>query len=306
MCALNDASGGDERIAALAEAQHGVVTRAQLLGAGLSARQVGHRLDRRRLHALYRGVYAVGHTRLGRSGRLLAAAWSAGPRGSLCDVAAASVHDLRRSNAARIDVILPQRAAWHGQAGIRAHASHTLRREDCMTVDGIPVTTIARTVVDLAAHHPPRLVERVLDEMVALEVYDQRSLDEQLGRLYVRGTRALAAILASHTPGTTVTRSELEELLLTLCDRFGLPRPQTNTWLAGREVDAHWPGTQLVVELDSARFHSSRTAFERDREKGNALVSAGYVLVRLTWRQLTLDPGRTATDLTRLLARANG
>lgn len=293
--------GADAALAAMAATQHGVVTRRQLLAAGLTRAQVELRLRRGQLYTLSPGVYAVGHPGLTRDGRRLAAAWSGGPAGMLCDVAAAELHGVRESNAALWDVLVPRRTMWTPPPGIRAHITTTLRPHDQTVVDGVPVTSLARTVVDLAARHPPRLVERVLDRMVVLRLYDQRALDDQLAVPYLRGARQLRSILASHTPGTTVTKSALEELLLALCDRFGLPRPHCNAWVARVEVDAHWPGTPYVAELDSARFHSSRSAFERDREKQNLLVAAGYVVLRFTWRQLADDPAGVARTLRAVL-----
>ncbi|MBA2348558.1 MAG: type IV toxin-antitoxin system AbiEi family antitoxin domain-containing protein [Solirubrobacterales bacterium] len=295
--------GPDVTIAALASRQHGVVTRAQLLASGLTPGQIVRRTRRGQLHVLYRGVYAVGHRELPRRGRALAAAWSAGPRGLLFDVAAAALHGVRESSAARWDIALPQERRWTGQRGIRAHAVSTLLPEDITTVDGVPVTTLPRTVVDLAARHPARTVEKVLNEMVALDVYDQRALDTLLDRPYLRGTKQLRAILGRQQAGTTVTKSELEELLIALCDTYGIPRPRTNAWVIGLEVDAWWPGTLLVVELDSARFHGSPAAFERDREKGNELVVGGYTLLRFTWRQLVDDPAWVARTIRTALAR---
>lgn len=292
----------DLTIAALAARHHGVVTRAQLLASGLSPGQVVRRTRRGQLHVLYRGVYAVGHRELPRNGRALAACWSAGPRGLLFDVAAAAHHGVRGSSSARWDIALSQASAWTGQPGIRPHAISTLLPEDITCVEGVPVTTLARTVVDLAARHPARTVEKVLNEMVTMDLYDQRALDALLSRPYLRGTKQLESILGRQQAGTTITKSELEELLIALCDSHGIPRPQMNAWLIGLEVDALWPGTLLVVELDSARFHASRAAFERDREKGNELVVAGYTLLRVTWRQLLDDPHRVAEQLRRALA----
>ena len=222
----------------------------------------------------------------------------------LFEASAAGLHDVRRSGVSAIHVVRPGRSPWRAPAGVRAYVSTTLRPQDCTTIDGIRVTTLARTVVDLAARRPPRVVERVLDEMVTLGVYDQRALDEQLERPFTRGTRQLAEILATHQAGSTGTKSELEELFLTVCAAHGLPRPRMNAWLSGVEVDAHFAGTAVLVELDSAQFHSSRRAFERDRAKGNALVSAGWVVLRVTWRQLTDDPGRVAQLLRTALATA--
>lgn len=201
--------GPDHTIAVLAARQHGVLTRAQLLASGLAPGQIIRRTRRGQLHVLYRGVYAVGHRELPRNGRALAAAWSAGPRGVLFDVAAAALHGVRESNTARWDIALPQRTAWTGQAGIRPHAVTTLLPEDITVVDGVPVTTLPRTVVDLAARHPARTVEKVLNEMVATDLYDQRPLDALLARPYLRGVKQLRAILGRQQAGTTITKSEL-------------------------------------------------------------------------------------------------
>jgi predicted transcriptional regulator of viral defense system len=295
----------DGVIAGLAAAQHGVVTRAQLLARGVSGPQIRVRIGRQQLLPLYRGVYAVGHTELPSTGLALAAAWSAGPRGALCDVAAAERHGVRESNAAKWDVILPQRSLWRPQAGIRAHASATLRPEDVAVVDGVPVTTLARTVVDLAARHPARMVEKVLDELVVQQRYDHAALTTMLERPYLRGRTELRAILAAHEPGSTVTRSMLEERFLALCTAHALPRPRMNAWVEGVNVDAWWPGTPVAAELDSRRFHTDPKTFERDREKGSELVAAGIVLLRFTWRQLVDRPVWVASTARCALARGS-
>lgn len=238
----DEAKSADHLIARRAALQHGVVTRTQMRADRISDTQIKLRLKRKQLHRLYVGVYAVGHRDLTRTGRALAAAWSAGPRGVLFDVAAAAQHGVRESNAARWDVARPQRNPWTGQAGIRPHAVSTLLPEDITAVDGVPVTTLSRTVVDLAARHPARTVEKVLNEMVAQQRYDRRALDAQLERRYLRGTRQLRAILAGQQAGTTVTKSELEELLVLLCDTHGIPRPQMNAWWPAWKSTPGGPG----------------------------------------------------------------
>lgn len=214
-----------------------------MFGDGLSQSQITTRVARRQLLRLYPAVYAVGHTELPAAGRPLAAAWSAGTRGLLFDVAAAQLHGVRESDAAVWDVALPQSKRWTAPPGIRAHAVATLRPEDVTILDGVPVTTLARTVVDLAARHPTRVVEKVLDEMVVLQRYAQRALDALLARPYLRGTRQLREILKRHTPGTTITRTELEELLLELSASASAdPRPTPgspgSTWTPGGRARA--------------------------------------------------------------------
>ncbi len=224
-----DDSCADHLIALRAAQQHGVVTRAQLRSDGVSDTQIKLRLKRRLLLRLSTGVYAVGHRDLPRHGRAPAACLSAGPRAVLFDVAAASLLGVRESNSARWDIARPQASAWKGQPGIRPHANSTFLPEDITAVDGVPVTTVARTVVDLAARHPPRTVEKVLGEMIARDLYDQRALDAVLARPYLRGAKQLEHILGRQQAGTTVAKSELEELLLALCDAYGIARRETSS-----------------------------------------------------------------------------
>jgi very-short-patch-repair endonuclease len=119
-----------------------------------------------------------------------------------------------------------------------------------------------------------------------------------------RGAAALAAALREHRPGTTPTKSTLEELMLAICDAHHLERPLVNTWVAGLEVDFHWPDRRLVVEADSYRYHRTRTAFDRDRERDAILARAGYRTLRFSDRQIADRPSEVVAALAGALGLA--
>jgi hypothetical protein len=220
----------DMLIAELATLQHGVVALGQLLDIGLSARAVQHRVDAGRLHRIHRGVYAVGHARLTLDGRYMAAVLACRPDGALSHRSSAHKRGLRNSDRSKIDVITSRRAG-RGLAGIDAHTSSTLLPRDIQVVDGIRCTSVARTLLDLAAVLPRRAVERAFDQAEVLEVVDARQIDDVLARAgRHRGAGVLRAILDEHSPGSTLTRNTLEEAFLAICDRAGLPRPEVNVW----------------------------------------------------------------------------
>lgn len=175
---------------------------------------------------------------------------------------------------------------------------NALAAEEVTTVDRIPVTSAARTLVDLADAEPRRTVERAMDEAEYLRL-DCARLEPRPGR---RGSGVLAAVLREHAPGATRTRTGLEDTMLVVCDRFGLPRPEVNVLLEGHEVDFLWRTAGLVVETDGGVAHGTRSAFERDRVRDAELIAAGYRVVRITRRRLLREPGAVAHQLRRLLA----
>jgi hypothetical protein len=117
-----------------------------------------------------------------------------------------------------------------------------------------------------------------------------------------RGARSLIAAVQRATGPPPATRSDLERRFLHVCDDHGLPRPVVHGLVLGYEVDAHWPGTQIVVELDSYEFHHDRAAFERDRVRDAKLQRHGFRVLRVTWRRLVRDPAAVADDVRALLA----
>ena len=185
--------------------------------------------------------------------------------------------------------------------GLILHSSH-LPPDERTLLDGIPVTTVPRTLLDLAAVVTPRRLERALHEAEVLRLADPLSLSDLLARHPGRrGAAALNAILADAALGTTVTRQELEHDFSALVAEAGLPRPVTNVAVEGHEVDALWREERLIVELDGRAAHGTRRAFEADRARDRALTIAGWRVVRVTWRQLHHDGPALADDLRRLL-----
>jgi hypothetical protein len=251
----------DEVIASLAERQYGVVARAQLAALGLGARAIDHRLQRKRLHPLHRGVYAVGQRRLRREARWMAAVLAYGP-GAVLSHRPGGAHWQLVSDRGPCEVTVPQ--ARRSRPGIRVHQAR-LPADEITVHEGIPVTTVPRTLFDLAGVLPERQLERAINEAEVLHLWDELSLEHLLHRYSRhRGSRAVRTALHRRRQGSTATRSELEELFLALTDDAGMPRPEVNVLVEGFEVDAVWRDVRLVVELDGRDTHGTSAAFERD------------------------------------------
>ena len=287
----------DRAISALAEGQHGVVSRRQLLDLGLTARAVQWRLGAGRLHSLHRGVYAVGHRVLSVRGRWMAAVLAGGPGAALSHRSAAALWGIRPTAAGQADVtVSPGR---RGRPEVRFHRSE-LEADEMTVWDGIPVTTVARTLVDLAAVLDRRQLEKALNEAEVLRLHTGLLLNAAVQRHATRpGVRTLRTVVGEGLE--TVTRSELEERSLAFVEQSGLPRPQTNQTVEGYEVDCLWRAQRVIVELDGRAFHETAAAFERDRERDRVLQAAGWRVVRVTWRQLARDGEVVARDLRELL-----
>jgi very-short-patch-repair endonuclease len=287
------------RISMLARRQHGLVSRAQLIGMGVGRGAIAHRLQTGSLHPVRRGVYAVGHRALPPRAHLMAAVLACGPGAVLSHASAAALWGIRPSAATRVDVTVADRR--RSRAGIRVHRA-PLPPEQVTVIDGIPVTTIERTIVDLAAVLRTDGLRRAMDAAETARLPDWRIVDELVdaghGR---RGIRALRAIRAENAIGMRVTRSELERDFLDLLRRHDLPLPETNVLVEGLEVDCVWREHRLIVELDSRRHHAVTEAFERDRRRDRVLTTAGWRVVRITHRQQRYEGTAVAADLRRLM-----
>jgi very-short-patch-repair endonuclease len=295
-------------VAALAERQFGVIALWQLRAAGISPSAVGRAVECRRLLAIHRGVFAVGHRVLTPRGRWMAAVLAGGTGAVLSHRSAAVAWEVLNGSGGPIEITSPRRR--HRLPAVRFH--HCLLGADEVTsIDGIPATTVARTLFDLAAVVPPHRLRRAINEAEYRRRGNARTLrslvDRYPGR---RGVRALRAILAERGIGRTRTRSELEDRFTQFLRNRDLPpaEPNATLVLADRtlEVDQLWRTARLVVELDGRAAHASESGFERDRERDRALVVAGWTVVRVTWRQLHDHPERLATELRSLLGSSAG
>lgn len=288
----------ERTLAELAARQHGVVARHQLLTLGFSRRAIDHRLDRGRLHPVHRGVYAVGHPRLTRRARWMAAVLACGSGAVLSHRAAAALHGIRSSG--RLEVTV--RRSRSPSPAITIHRNR-LADDEWDLVDGIPVSALSRTLLDLAAVCPRREVERAAREAERLRLTDAVSLADLLSRHGARrGARTIRALVQDAQLLATPTRSELEALFLQVAREAKLPLPRTNALIEGRECDAVWETQRLIVELDSRTHHATASAFEADRARDRQMTSRGWRTVRLTWRQLTRERPAVVEDLRRLLA----
>jgi predicted transcriptional regulator of viral defense system len=279
------ASPPDWRVAKLAAGQWGVVSVAQLRALGFSKDAVQRRVRTGRLHRLHHGVYAVGHTVLRREGRWLAAVLACGDGAVLSHRSAAAHWGLLQSEATRTDVTTRRRRA--ANATIRLHGSRSLIACDTTTHQGIPITSVARTLLDLAATIRPDRLERALAQAEHLQLYDHRAITELLAR--ANGHRGQKTLAEATALDPKLTKSEWEVRMLRLVRTAALPEPLVNLPFDAPDYgeckpDFHWPSHRLIVETDGWRTHRTRAAFERDRAKDAALTAAGYRVVRFTWR----------------------
>ncbi len=276
-----------------------MVTRAQLLVAGLTAREIDRRVDAGRLMVLRRGTYAVGHTALGIRGHARAALLACGPGAALSHRTAASWWGLAAVDAI-VDVTVGG-AARRSTSGIRVHRTATLDAVDLRRRDGVRLTAPARTIVDFAAAATEAEVDHAIAEAQVSRLLRIPELDAAVAaRPRHRGAALVRRLLDAGAPPT---RSELERRLRALVRDAGLPAPEINHPVGRFEADAVWLDAQVVVETDGWAAHGHRRAFERDRARDAELAALGYVVVRFTWRQLRDEPVRVASRLAQVLAR---
>lgn len=253
---------------------------------------------------MHAGVYAVGHQVIPREGRWMAAVLASGSEAVLSHWSAAALWMVRPNSRTIIDVTTPHKSrSWKG---IRRH--HSLLPPDERTVkDGIPVTTVPRTILDLAATESTDVVENLLRESEYLQLSDRLSLPDLLERYPgKRGIRKLSVALARlQEEPEGRKRSRLEERFSPFLRLHHLSLPRYNDWIALGDkrvcVDCHWPEVRQIVELDGWQGHSTRTAFREDRARDRRLRVAGYGVTHITWNQLDDEPEAIAADLRVLL-----
>ena len=290
------------RVSDMADGQQGLVAHAQLLSLGLTRASIQRR--RRSGYLLptqHEGVYAVGHAALAPLAREMAAVLACGPNAVLSHDSAAAVWGMCAADPlAPIHVTVTGRNPGQ-RTGVIVHraqaVAHTVR-------DGIPITTPAQTVIDLGATASPRRLERAFDEARIQGLISPAVLREALvHHPRCRGAPILRA-LAADDRRTTITRSELEERFLALVRRARLPAPEVNARIGAWSVDFLWRAQRVAVELDGYAFHTTRGAFERDREKDQCLRAHHIELLRFTWRQVDREAEVTLVRLATALARA--
>jgi len=302
---VHDIPSPDAVIARIARRQHGVINLDQLRVAGLAIGAINSRVRAGRLHRLHSRVFAVGHTRLSQEGRWLAAVLALGDGALLSHVSAAALWGIRRSRSDHIHVTVPTLAGHRHRGVIVVHRSCTLTLADNAQRDAIPVTSVARTLLDVAGMLAPGPLERTVEQSLVRRVFDLNAVNAVIAANPTRpGATALARIVATIHHEPPLTRSDLEGLMRDLCDAQRLPRPEVNTFVEGAEVDFVWRPRRLVVETDGQESHGTRVAFERDRAKDARLTMLGYRVVRFTHRQVVYEPETVSATLRALLATA--
>ena len=291
-------NGVDRSALELARRQHSVITHAQLLEAGLSRDVVRHRVANGWLTRLHRGIYLVGVVEPPLA-RAIAAVLALGDSALLSHFPAAVLWGLRPPPARAMHVTVIARNV-SGPKGIRVHKIRALHPSDARSRHGIPTTSPARTLLDLATQATQRDLDRAVNQARVTKLVSDTSLNEQFSRYpHHRGRAALRTTLQLEP---AFTRSKGERLLLALVKKARLPNPLTNTELHGYEADHLWRDQRLVVEVDGYDVHSTRAAFEADRRRDAELQSRGYRVLRVTWRQLTEEPEAVVANLSAALA----
>jgi len=291
----------ERRLSRLATRQHGVVARRQLLALGFGEEAIKLRVEAARLGALHREVFWVGHARVPQRGYWWAAVLAYGDESLLSHRSAAALWGIARWRGRPIDVTAPTgRQGPSRREGIWIHRGR-LHPEDRAERGGIPVTTVARTLFDLAEVVDFTQLERAWEEADRLKLLQLRAMEQVCQRGY--GRRALRPIrrLLAEARAATTTRSPLEDRFQGFCRAYDLPPSQANVHVLGHEVDVLWPTARLIAELDSWEHHSHRAAFERDRARDPKLLLAGYRTIRVTHRRLDTEAAALATEIRRLL-----
>ena len=293
----------------LARRQHGTVARRQLLELGLTPRLVASYLATGRLVPVATGVYCPGHDVLGRHGRWMAGVLSAGDEAVLSHKSAGAHWGLLRpidevEVVRRFNRTKPKPARHEDpcrttdrtrEIRITVHRSRTLPAADLTSRDGIPVTTVARTLLDLAGSLTMARLESALIEAERLRLVEGESMSRvaRRGRGW-KGVANLRELLDRWNPVQLETKSELESAFVRLCDRAGIASPQVNVTVEGAEVDCLWPAARLIVELDGFSYHRDRARFENDRRRDAVLQKAGFSVLRFTHRMVRESPDEVA------------
>lgn len=285
----------------LAEKQHGVVARRQLLDLGFSPQAIKRRTNNGRLHLVLRGVFAVGRPRITQHGRWTAAVLRCGPDALLSHRSAGALWEIAPERLGMIDVSVPLRARCRAP-GIAVHRRRTLTAADVWTHRGIPVTSPVCTLIDIAPRLSRTKLEAAINEADKRDLVDPEQLRASLPPSPGRpGVRALREVLDRRT--FALTDSELERHFLTIARAAGLSVPQTGQRVNGFKVDFYWPDLGLVVETDGLRYHRTPAQQTRDRVRDQAHTAAGLTCLRFTHAQVRFEPDHVCATLSTVARR---
>lgn len=291
-------TGPGAALASLAGEQWGVFTWRQLMAAKVAKSTIARWVGEQRLHRVHRGVYSlIRPDVLAPEGRWLAAVLACGVGAALSHRSGAALWTVL-DYAAAAEVTVPTGRA-HSVEGVILHRSRNLAG-NVTTRRGIPVTTLERTIADLADVVPPAALRRAAQQAEFLRRTIGSAGDpwrHAHGRRGAPSLRELPLLRAR----TGMTRSELERRMLGLCRRAGLPEPESNRLVAGMRVDFAWKPERLVVETDGGQAHLTAAAFEEDRRRDVELMIAGWRVARFTWAAIRYEPDVVAVRLARLL-----
>lgn len=286
----------EQILAALALHAHGLVKRRELLRVEISPQEIRSRIDNGALHVKYPGIYRVGHCAPSTDADYLAAVWACGDDALLSGRAAGHLLQLLRGAPAPPEVIAPTERRV---AGVITHRSRILYPTEAMKWRNVPVTSFARTLVDLAAVLSVNDLARACHEAGVRYRIGPAHVDEVLARRPTSpGARKLREIMRGDA---RVSLSELESAFLLLLEEENLPLPRTNRPAGGRRVDCRWPEHRLTVELDSYRYHNSRRSWEADRRREREAYDRGDQFRRYTWGDVFEDSRLMRRELRTLL-----
>jgi hypothetical protein len=279
-----------------------LLTSRQLIAIGVGRRTLDRWLASGRLHVVHRDVYLLGPQPLTKRGKWLAPVLALGPGTMLSHESAAALWGLARDQR-KVHVTAPRgRQVRPGRTGIQLHRCK-FQGDERVVREGIPVTTVARTLFDLAEGAPSHRLKSAWDEADRLHLLrlPEVAVVYERGRGRRRARKRIRPFLDTERRYVEDTASPLEDRFAAFCVAYRLPPPQTNVLVDGDEVDALWPGARLIVELDSWEFHAHRQAFETDRDRDTEHLIAGYRTIRVTHRRLSAEPGHLAAQIHALL-----
>jgi predicted transcriptional regulator of viral defense system len=280
----------------LDRARHNVITLDELRRLGLSDSAIARRLRAGRLHRRFPEVFAVGRPDLSLDGVFLAAVLACGPRAFLSHLSALRKWELRGGGTYRIDVTAPR--SIKPKPGIRVHRPLSLDALETTELDGIPATTVAQTLLDVAAPAYRLDMGKLLHQAIVADLFDLSAIARVLARSpNAAGARRLAEALTEEVP---FTRSGLEEAALALFRSFSVPEPECNVWVSDGqnlvEVDFVWRASGLIVEVDGWRYHRSRWRRRQDAAKTAALVAQGWTVLRFSEFEIAGTPAQVAAS----------